>query len=138
MLVKEAMTKNVITIDQSATILEASNLYRDKKIGCLIITENSKIVGIVTERDLIERTICMLRDPENTRIGDIMSRDIKTVHALETIEKALEIMENYNIKKLPVVKQDDIVGIITVTDISRVRPDLSERFMETWIKPRWK
>ena len=138
MLVKEAMTKNVITIDQNATILDAANLYRDKRIGCLIITENDKIVGIVTERDLIERTVCMLRDPENTRIGDIMSRDIKTVHELETIDKALEIMEKYNIKKLPVVKNEGIVGIITVTDISRVRPDLSERFIETWIKPRWR
>jgi CBS domain-containing protein len=138
MLVKEIMTRNVITIDQNATILEASQLYRDKRIGCLIITENSKIVGIVTERDLIERTICMLRDPEKTRIGDIMSHDIKTVHELDTLDKTLELMEKYSIKKLPVVKNKDIVGIITVTDISRVRPDLSERFIQTWIKPRWR
>jgi CBS domain-containing protein len=137
MLVKEIMTKDVITIDSDKTILNACNIYRDLKVGCLLITENDHCIGIVTERDIIERTICEHKDPEITIISDIMSHDIKTVDALNTIEDTLKIMMENKIKKLPVIHNDHIVGIITVTDISKARPDLSKRFVESWIKPRW-
>ena len=138
MLVKEVMTKNVVTIDSKKTILDASNIYRDLKIGCLIVTENGKIAGIVTERDIIERTICANNNPSSTFISEIMSKDMKTIHPLETIDKAIEMMFENKIKKLPVMLNDQIVGIITVTDISRARPDLSKRFMETWVKAEWR
>ena len=138
MLVKEAMTKNVVTINQNASVLEACMLYRDKKVGCLVVVDGENCVGIVTERDLIERSICMHRDPEKTIVRDIMSKDIKTVHSLEHVDTALEIMARYHLKKLPVVKNDKIVGIITVTDISKTKSDLSKRFIETWVKPTWK
>lgn len=131
------MKKNVITIDVKDSVLEASYKYRDFKIGCLVVTDNGSCVGILTERDLIERTICEERNPNNTAIKDIMTKEIKTIHALDTIEKALEIMKKHNIKKLPVVVDKNIVGIITVTDISRARPDLSKRFIESWVKPIW-
>jgi CBS domain-containing protein len=137
MLVEEVMIKNVMTIDRDKTVFDACNMYKDYKVGCLIVTDKGKCVGIVTERDLIERTICLRRDPEKTRINDIMSSNIKTIHPLDTIEKALEIMKINNIKKLPAVLKEDIVGIITVTDISKAKPDLSNRFIESWVKPRW-
>ena len=138
MLVKEIMTKRVITIDKDKTILDACNKYRDFKVGCLIVKDNEECVGILTERDIIERTICQDINPKTTLVSEIMSSDIKTVHALETIETTIELMKKYDIKKLPVITEDGIVGIITVTDISRARPDLSKRFIESWVKPVWK
>ena len=137
MLVEEVMTKNVITIDRDKTVYDACNMYKDYKVGCLIVTDKGKCVGIITERDLIERTVCLRRDPEKTRVNDIMSSNIKTIHPLDTIEKTLEIMKKNNIKKLPAVSKGDIVGIITITDISKARSDLSNRFIESWVKPRW-
>jgi len=137
LLVKEVMTKNVVTIKPNKSVFEACILYRDFKIGSLIVIKNDKCIGIVTERDLIERTICEKRDPETTKIGDIMSSDIKTIHPLETLEKALKIMVENSIKKLPVCFKDEIIGIITVTDISKARPDLSKRFMDTWVRQVW-
>ena len=138
MLVKEVMTKKVVTIEHDKTVLDACNLYRDKKIGCLIVIENGNCVGIVTERDIIERTICARRDPEKTRVREIMSTNLKTIHALDSLEKALAVMRDNNIKKLPVIVKEGVVGIITVTDISRARPDLSKRFIESWVKPVWR
>lgn len=138
MLVKEVMTKQVITIDADASALDACILYKQRKVGCLVVTKNESCVGIVTERDLIERTICQHRDPEKTRVYEIMSSDIKVVHALDTIEKALETMKRYNIKKLPVVSSEKVVGIITITDIAQARPDLSERFIRSWMKAEWR
>ena len=138
MLVNEVMAKNVVTIDRKKTVFDACNMYKDYKIGCLIVTDEGKCVGIVTERDFIERTICLRRDPENTKVGEIMTSNLKTVHALDKIEKAIEIIVENKIKKLPVVIKEGVVGIITVTDISRARPDLSKRFINSWVKPRWK
>ena len=138
MLVKEVMTKKVVTIEHDKTVLDACNLYRDKKIGCLIVIENGNCVGIVTERDIIERTICARRDPEKTRVREIMSTNLKTIHALDSLEKALTVMRDNSIKKLPVIVKEGIVGIITVTDISKARPDLSKRFIESWVKPVWR
>jgi len=137
MLVKEAMTKKVITIGAKQTVLDACNAYRDYKVGCLIVLDNDRCAGILTERDIIERTLCPRRDPEKTLVDEIMSSDIKTVHALDTLDKALEIMRENNVKKLPVVVNERIVGIITVTDISKARPDLSKRFIDSWVKTKW-
>lgn len=132
------MTKKVVTIDSNKTVFDACNMYKNLKVGCLIVTDSGNCVGIVTERDLIERSICAKKDPYTTMISDIMTKNVKTIHALDTLEKAMKIMEENHIKKLPVVVEYGIVGIITVTDISRARPDLSKRFMESWVKPIWR
>ena len=137
MLVKEIMTKRVVSINSSDTVFDACIKYRDEKVGCLVVLENEFCVGIVTERDLIERTICIRKNPEKTKVSEIMSKDIKTIYALDKIETAIDVIKKYKIKKLPVISDDKIVGIITVTDISKARPDISKRFMESWVKPSW-
>ena len=137
MLVKEIMKKKVVTIHSHDTVFNACLKYRDEKVGCLVVVENNICVGIVTERDLIERTICIRKNPEKTKVSEIMSKDIKTIYALDKIETAIDVIKKYKIKKLPVISDDRIVGIITVTDISKARPDISKRFMESWVKPSW-
>jgi CBS domain-containing protein len=138
MLVKEIMAKQVITIDADASVFEACMVYMEKKVGCLVVTKGESCVGIATERDLIERTICQQKNPGNTKVHEIMSPDIKIINALDTVEKALETMKHYKIKKLPVISNEKVVGIITITDIAKARPDLSERFMESWMKAQWR
>ena len=88
------MVRDVITIDRNKTVLDACNIYKEYRIGCLVVTDEGSCIGIVTERDLIERTICLHRDPEKTEVGDIMSPDIKTVHALEKLEKAVNLSQD--------------------------------------------
>lgn len=138
MLVKEIMIKPVITIDADATVYDAAMIYKEKKVGCLVVTKGDICVGLVTERDLIERTICHHLNPENTKVYEVMSRDIKVVYAVDTVEKALDVMKHYKIKKLPVISDEKVVGILTITDIAKARPDLSERFMESWMKAQWR
>jgi CBS domain-containing protein len=138
MLVKEIMTGQVITVDADASVLDVCNIYKQKKVGCLVVTKNGLCVGIVTERDIIERTLCQLKDPQKTKVDQIMSQHIKVVNALDTVEKSLQMMKDYKIKKLPVISSEKVVGIITITDIAKARPDLSERFMESWMKAQWR
>jgi len=137
-IVKEIMVKNVISIKANDTVFNACIKYRDKKVGCLLVVDNEgDCVGIVTERDFIERAICMHKDPKNTRVSEIMSSDIKTIHELDGVEKAADIMLKHKIKKLPVVKNNKIMGIITVTDLSKVIPAFSKRYDEPWEDPIW-
>lgn len=132
MFVKDVMTKKVVAINQNATVQEASNKYRDFKVGCLVVTDDGgDCVGIVTERDIIERTICRHKNPEQTKVAEIMSSKIITVQALDTLEKASKIMKDNNIKKLPVVLNEELVGIITVTDISKKLPDLAKKLLDS-------
>ena len=120
------MAKNVVTIDCNETVLDACEKYRKYKVGCLVVMDKDLIVGILTERDIIERIMLKNRNPKETKVRDIMSPNIITIHALAPIEKAAYIMRENSIKKLPVVLNNKIVGIITVTDISRVVPAFSE------------
>ncbi|MCX6663078.1 MAG: CBS domain-containing protein [Euryarchaeota archaeon] len=138
MLVKEIMTKNVVTINADASVFDACIMYKEKKVGCLVVVDDETCVGIVTERDLIERSICQRRNPEKTKVREIMSQNIKVVYALDTAEKALETMKQYKIKKLPVISSEKVVGIVTITDIAEARPEISKRFMETWMKAQWR
>jgi len=138
LLVKEVMTKKVVKIAYDCSVLEASLLYKKYRIGCLIVTKNDECVGIVTERNIIERTICDNKSPIETCVSEIMTLNIICIQALDNLDKAIEVMIKHNIKKLPVVFNKEMIGIITVTDISRARPDLSKRFMESWVKPRWR
>lgn len=135
MFVKEIMTKKVITINFNDTVFDACLKYRDYKVGCLVVTDKESCVGIITERDLIERTICFHKDPEKTKVNEIMSSDIKTIHESETSEKALEIMNMFKIKKLPVISGNYLVGIITISDIAKARSELIKGFIESWEKP---
>lgn len=148
MFIEEIMTKNVVTINSEDTVFDAYKKYRDSKVGCLVVKDKERCVGIVTERDLIERTIHINREdekiyinPKKTKIKEIMTSDLRTIHPFEKIESAVDIMEKYKIKKLPVISDNDnLVGIITITDIALAVPELTgrvERFIQSWICPNW-
>jgi len=119
MQVKEIMIKNIIAINSDESLLDACKKYRVHKVGSLVVMDNDIIVGIVTERDIIESMVLINGDPKRTKVRDIMTPRIKTIHARDSLEKAAEIMKEHNIKKHPVVLNNEIVGIITETDMSR-------------------
>jgi CBS domain-containing protein len=131
MLVKESMAVNVISIHRGNTVMEACIMYRDYKIGSLLVKDNEGCVGIITERDLIERTICEHKDPYTTKVSEIMSSNVITIHPFDDITKAVKKLIKYNIKKLPVVQGDEIVGIITVTDIAKSHPELAKKVIDS-------
>ncbi len=128
MLVEEIMTKDVVTIDCKKTIYDACKLYKEKKVGCLVVMDSDILVGIVTERDIIERGILQNKSPSKTKIREIMSSNLRTIHALSSLEKAAQIMKDNKIKKLPVILNNKIVGIITQTDLSETIDVYSEAF----------
>ena len=136
MLVKDVMTKDIITIDSNHTLLDAYKKYRDNKVGSLIVVDSDKCIGIVTERDLIEKAID--KDIKTTMVKEIMSTNVKTISQFDNIETASKMMHKFNIKKLPVFDNDNITGIITINDIVHTKPELTKKYIETWVKNRTK
>lgn len=130
MLVQEVMTKNVVKIDCSKTIYEACEEYSKHRVGSLVVMDKNIVVGIITERDIIERCILQNKDPKKTKVRDIMTKNIKTIHALAPLEKAVSMMRENNIKRLPVILNNEIVGIITQTDITHSIDEFSNAVEE--------
>ena len=123
MLVRDIMTRDVVTITSDETILDACNKYSKHRVGCLVVVDEDNPEGIITERDIIEKIIRRDRDPKTTKVKDIMTSNLKMIHASAKIEDAAKMMRKYNIKKLPVILNNKIVGIVTVTDLSNLFPE---------------
>ncbi|MFH8110255.1 MAG: CBS domain-containing protein, partial [Candidatus Aenigmatarchaeota archaeon] len=110
------MRKNVFVFSKNATIKDVIDIMIENNIGSVIILENEKVVGIVTERDLVTKVLTKGLDL-NLPVKEIMSSPVITISPNESVEKAAEIMTENKIKKLPVVENDKLLGIITLTDI---------------------
>lgn len=119
MLVKDVMTKNVMKIEFSALAKEAAELMAKYDIGCLIVIGDGKPIGIVTERDMLKRVLLQFRDLRMTRVNDIMSTPLIASNPETELREALRLMNERRIKKLPIVKADDLVGLLTLTDVVR-------------------
>ena len=123
MLVKDVMNKNVVVAKAKVTIREASKVMSKYKIGSLVVLKDGDIVGIVTEGDIME-SVASDKNPDTDTIENIMSQKVFTVDPEDTIENAADIMVQNKIKKLPVVEDGKLKGIITASDIVIVEPKL--------------
>ncbi|MFH0837282.1 MAG: CBS domain-containing protein [Candidatus Aenigmatarchaeota archaeon] len=126
-LVKEVMKTNVITIDVNSSIKEAAFLMKDNGIGSIIVIGSKHIKGIVTAEDIVYKHVA---DGIGHNISEIMSEKLITIDPDKTLEQASQIMEKNSIKKLPVMKGDELLGIITASDIARIEPILFETLIE--------
>jgi CBS domain-containing protein len=114
------MIRNVITLQGNATVHEAVQLLNKHKIGCLVIlNDNGQIAGIITERDLLERVLESCRNPKQTRVSEIMTRNVITGTPNTDVFEATRMMFKLKVKKLPITENNRLVGIVTLTDIAR-------------------
>ncbi|MEM3723603.1 MAG: CBS domain-containing protein [Candidatus Hadarchaeales archaeon] len=138
--VEDFMTKKVVTIEASHTILEAAKLLAEKGVGSLVVVEKGKPVGIVTDRDILLRGVVGGLDLEKEKIGTIMSRPLLTVSPDTPMLEAIEMMDKHSIRRIPVVKGSEIVGIVTSSDIGRaskvLAPYLLPRVPEIYLVPQ--
>ena len=116
--VKDLMTENVVTIDANKTVFEAATVMSKNNVGDLIIMENDSPVGIVTERDFVRRVLAEGKST-NLRISEIMSTPLRVIDPEAPIKEAARIMISRRIRRLPVIKDNKLVGIVTTTDYAR-------------------
>jgi len=118
------MVEDVITVEEGATAKEVAELMNKHEIGCLIVMKMGKPAGIVTERDLVKRILLESKDPEKTKISEIMSKPLIVGKPQMELEQTVRLMVEQKIKKLPVTQDGKLVGLITLTDILRFQPEL--------------
>jgi CBS domain-containing protein len=135
--VKNLMTKKVLTIDSQKTVFEAAELMSQKEVGDLIVVDGEMPVGIVTERDFVRRVVAKRR-PLDTKVREIMSAPLITIGPDASLKEAARKMVNHRIRRLPVLKQHRLVGIIVVSDFARHlgKKTLTENILEAiWRYP---
>jgi len=122
--VEDVMVREVMTIDEDATVKEASEVMNKFEIGCLIAVKKGKAMGIITERDLLKRVVAEAKDSTKTKVRDVMSSPLVVVEPSLELEEAVRLMFQMKIKKLPVVDGKRLVGLVSLTDIARFQPQM--------------
>ena len=122
--VEDVMTREVITVDENATVKDAASIMDKKGISCLIALRKGRAIGIITERDLLKRIIVEARNPEKTKVVKVMSSPLEIVAFGTDLEEALRLMFKKKIKKLVVVDKESLLGLVSLTDIARCQPTL--------------
>jgi len=116
--VKDLMTKDIITMDIHKTVLAVAMLMSEKMIGCLVVTDGEMPVGIVTERDFVRRVVAR-NLPLDITISEIMSKPLITIDPDSSLRDAARLMLKNKIRRLPVAKENKLVGIIVASDFAR-------------------
>ena len=116
-VVADIMSSPVITIGVDAKVIDAAKIMAGKKIGSIIIMEGDRAVGIVTERDLLERVLGEGKDPSKVVMRDVMSSPLISIGKNTAILEAMRVMRRHDIRRLTVIEGEQLIGIVTERDI---------------------
>ena len=117
--VKDVMINDLAELDVSDSIKDAAVIMDKKNIGCIIVTKNKIPVGILTERDFVKR-IAAQEISLNSKLDTVMSSPLIEIDSEQTVWEAAQIMKTKNIHKLPVRQDNNIIGIVTTTDLVKI------------------
>jgi CBS domain-containing protein len=117
--IRDLMTTSPVTCEPTATVVEAARVMKQEDVGPVPVVEGDRLVGVVTDRDIVTRVVAEGRNPESTTIGDIVSSDLVTVEPDTSIDEALNLMSENQVRRLPVVEGERLVGIVAVADVAR-------------------
>lgn len=119
--VKELMTERPVTLDRDASLAEAARLMRDRGIGDVIVVDGEDASGIVTDRDIVIRGVAEGADPETTRLGEVVSPEIVSVAPDDPVERAIQLMREKAVRRLPVLEGGKPVGVLSLGDLAVAR-----------------
>ncbi len=131
--VKDIMSRGPVIIKGDATVLEAAREMRGEKVGSVIVVKNGKPAGILTESDILKKIVAEEKDASKIKVKDVMSAPLITISPNEKVEKALKLFGDNRIRRLPVVENGKLVGIVTERDIVQFSP-LFIYLIEEWAK----
>ena len=116
--VRDIMQKNVITIESLKKAHDAAIILKEKEISFLVVVKEGKPIGIVSERDIVRKIVAENKDAQTTQLETIMSKNFKWVEPNASIESAVQKMLNNNIRRLVVLENENLAGVITQTDLT--------------------
>ena len=110
--------RNIVSISPDASVLDAITVMADKSIGSLVVMDDDeKLLGIVTERDYARKVIVKGRSSRETRVAEIMTTDVMTAALDHRVDQCMELMTNRKIRHLPVVEDNQVIGLISIGDL---------------------
>jgi CBS domain-containing protein len=119
--VKEVMTERPVTLDRDASLAEAARSMRDRGIGDVIVVAGEDAEGIVTDRDIVIRAVAEGADPNTTRLGQVISRELVSVAPDDPVERAIGLMREKAVRRLPVLEGGKPVGVLSLGDLAVAR-----------------
>jgi CBS domain-containing protein len=129
--VKEVMSSPVITVKRGEVAMKVAKLMVDNKIGSVVVVDEGKNpIGIITERDVVKSLASGGFKPEETKAEDIMSQPLRTISPDLGVEEAAKLMRRLGVKRLPIMEEGKLIGIVSSGDIVRVTPSIIEVLLE--------
>ena len=119
--VEEIMTRSPRTVEIGDSLVDAAREMRDGNIGNVIVTDGGRVAGIVTDRDIVVRAIAEGRDLQSTTVRDVCSSGPRTLDTGDSVEVAAQAMSENSIRRLPVVSDGELVGVLSLGDLARDR-----------------
>jgi len=124
--VGHVMNREVVSIDSDVSVKAAASKMAQHRVGCLIVTEKGRPVGILTETDMLSRVLALARNAESTKVKAVMSEPLICGSPDMDFVEAVKLMVNRAIKKLPIIHGEQLVGILTITDAIAVHPGMHD------------
>ena len=122
--IREIMTPNPSTIEPSNSVVEAARIMKQEDAGVVPVTENGRLTGMITDRDIAVRVVGERKDPQSTTVREVASTDLVTVDLQQDLDEALRLMTQHQVRRLPVVEEDGrLVGIVAQADVAREGDD---------------
>jgi CBS domain-containing protein len=125
--VRDAMTESPRSIGASESVVDAARLMRDEHIGSLPITDDEQLVGMITDRDITTRVVAEAADARTTSVGDVYSQDLVSIESDRDLEEAVQLMARHQLRRLPVVEDGKLVGIVAQADIALALTENEQR-----------
>jgi CBS domain-containing protein len=117
--IREVMTPSPLALQSTTTVVDAARTMRDSNIGnVLVLDDSSGVCGIVTDRDIVVRSVAEGQDPSTVKLSDICTDGVVTVEASATVEEAARIMRDGALRRIPVVEEGSPVGIVSLGDLA--------------------
>jgi CBS domain-containing protein len=116
--VSEVMTADPVTVGQEESVAEAGRLMRDADVGVVVVVNAGTVRGVLTDRDIVVRTVAAQADPRTTSVGDVVTHDLVAVSPDDDLDTAAELMRSHSVRRLPVLDGERLVGVIALGDLA--------------------
>ena len=116
--VRDVMTPGVRSVSPSQSLAEAAEVMKGEDVGAVPVVEEGRLAGIVTDRDIVIRAVADRRDPQTVKVEEVASRDLVTVEPEQDLDEALALMARHQVRRLPVVEQGQLVGMLAQADVA--------------------
>lgn len=118
--IQDVMTRDVETISPQETVQRAAQMMDELNVGAIPVLDGGKLVGMITDRDITVRSVAAGQAPNATRVGDVMSTDVRTCTTRQTVDEVLGQMGDVQIRRVPVIDEDsqEVVGIVSLGDMA--------------------